>query len=162
MSWLLDGIPLHPLFVHASVVAIPVVAILAVLVSWNVKARSWLGMVFPLLASGTLIAALLTGAAGEALATQVEQTDALTAHTSIADMAVAGAFLLVLSAWAQWVWDHRYVRASRGRTVTKVTNALTVRKVSTTIAVVQTLIAVFAVVAIVIVGDTGARAVWQG
>jgi len=56
---------------------------------------------------------LLTKQSGESLATQIDQTAAVSAHTGIA------------------------------------------------ISVAQTLVAVFAIVATVIVGDTGARAVWS-
>lgn len=89
MTWLLGGIPMHPLFVHAAVVLIPIVALLAIAAAWNTRTRDWLGIAFPIIASLTLVAAAFTSASGEALATQVEQTAAVTAHTSIADLAVA-------------------------------------------------------------------------
>ena len=161
MTWLLGGIPMHPLFVHAAVVLIPIVALLAIAAAWNTRTRDWLGIAFPIIASLTLVAAAFTSAPGEALATQVEQTAAVTAHTSIADLAVAAGFLLFLISWVQWVWIHNYTTVRPGHTQARVTNPQTIRRWTTVISIVQTVIAVFALVAIVIVGDTGARAVWQ-
>ena len=69
MSWLFDGLPLHPLFVHGAVAAIPVVALLAIVVAWVASVRDWLGIVFPAIASVAFVAALLAKQSGEALAT---------------------------------------------------------------------------------------------
>jgi len=161
MSWILFDLPLHPLFVHAAVIAIPVVALLAIAAAWVTKVRDWLGIVLPILASLGFIAALLAKQAGEALETQIAETAAVAAHTGIADIAVAGGFLLLLVTWAQWVWEHIFVQVRPGRTQARVTKASTARRVAIVISVVQTLVAVFAIVAVIIVGDTGARAVWQ-
>jgi ABC-type uncharacterized transport system permease subunit len=161
MSWLFDGIPLHPLFVHAAVIAIPVVALLAIAVAWFARVRDWLGIVFPIVASLGFVAALITKLSGEALETQVEETAAVAAHTGIADLAVAAAFLLLLVSWAQWVWDHQFVAVRPGRAEARISNPRTAHRVAVTISVVETVIAVFAIVAVIIVGDSGARAVWQ-
>ncbi|MBN9178770.1 MAG: hypothetical protein J0I43_15565 [Microbacterium sp.] len=161
MSWLFDGLPLHPLFVHAAVIAVPVVALLAIAAAWVPKVRDWLGIVFPILATPAFIAAFLTKQSGEALATQVSQTAAVTAHTEIADIATVGAFLLFAGAWAQWVWLRFFVLPRPGRPEARVTHPRLVRAVSMGVSVLLTLVGVFAIVAIVIVGDTGARAVWE-
>lgn len=161
MSWLINGIPMHPLLVHAAVVAIPVVALLAVGAAWSTRLRIRLGLVLPVLASVTFVATALTAQAGEALAEQVPSSPTLTDHTEIADIAVAGAFLLLAATWWQWIW-HR--RAAAARTADSAGTRPRAGRggMATTIAVVQTAVAVFALVAIVIVGDTGAQAVWSG
>ncbi len=161
MSWLFDGLPLHPLFVHAVVVAVPVVAVLAIAAAWIPKVRDWLGIVFPILATAAFIAALLTKQSGEALATQVGQTAAVTAHTEIADIATAGAFLLFAGAWAQWGWLRFFVRPRPGHPEARVTRPRVARAISIGVSVLLSLVGVFAIVAIVIVGDSGARAVWE-
>lgn len=160
MSWLFDGIPLHPLFVHAAVVAVPVVALLALAAAWSPRARTRLGIVFPVLASLAAVATLLTSQSGEALAEQVDRTAAVTAHTEIADIALAGAILLLLASWTQWSWDHLAIRARPGRDHARVRSPRVARAGALTISIGQTLVAVFAIVAMVVVGDTGARAVW--
>ena len=161
MSWLFAGLPLHPLFVHASVVAVPVVGLLATAAAWIPKVREWLGIVFPLLATAAVLATLVAEQSGEALATQVSQTAALTAHTEIADIATAGAVLLFVGAWVQWGWLHFFVRPRPGRLEPRVSSPRLARTMTLGISVLLTLVGVFAVVAIVIVGDTGARAVWN-
>ena len=161
MSWLFGGLPLHPFFVHAAVVSVPFVALVSIATAWIPRVRDWLGIVLPILAAAAFIAALLTTQSGEALATQVDQTAAVTAHTGIADVAVAGAFLLLAGTWAQWVWLRFFVRPRPGRLEPRVTRAGLVAAVSLVGSVLLTLVGVFAIVAIVVVGDTGARAVWE-
>ena len=162
MSWLFNGIPLHPLFVHATVVAVPVVALLALGAGWSNRLRTWLGIVLPTLASVTFVAALLTAQAGEALAAQVAPSAALTAHIEIADIAVAGAFLLLVVTWWQWIWHRRGAVQRTADSGPARADAGRRGRMATTIAVVQTAVAVFAIVGVVIAGDTGAQAVWPG
>ncbi|CAN5150115.1 hypothetical protein BH09ACT3_BH09ACT3_14150 [soil metagenome] len=161
MSWILFGLPLHPLFVHGAVVAIPVVALLAIAAAWLSRVKDWLGVVLPVLASLALVGVLLANETGEALEAQVPKTAAVAAHSDIADIAVAGGVLLFLIIWAQWLWEHFFVQVRPGRSQARVTDARTARGVAIAISVAQTLIALFAIVAVTIVGDTGARAVWQ-
>ena len=49
MSWSFNGLPLHPLFVHAVVMLIPVASIAAILGTLWPAARRKLGIVTPLL-----------------------------------------------------------------------------------------------------------------
>lgn len=162
MSWLFNGLPLHPLIVHAAVVAIPLTALLAIGAAWIARVRDWLGIVFPLIASAATVATLLAQESGEALAEQIVQTSAVTAHTGIAEIAVVAAALLLVVSWAQWVWIHLLVRPRREGADARVTDPRVARGVSIGISAVQTAVAIFAIVAVVIVGDTGARAVWLG
>ncbi|WP_373285534.1 hypothetical protein [Agromyces bauzanensis] len=81
LSWLFDGHPLHPVFVHTSVVAVPVAALLAFAAVWIRKVRDWLGVVLPMLSTATFIAVLITKLSGGALASQVGQTEAVTTHS---------------------------------------------------------------------------------
>ncbi|WP_292832923.1 DUF2231 domain-containing protein [Microbacterium sp.] len=161
MSWLFADLPLHPLFVHAAVVSVPIVGLLAIAAAWIPRLRDWLGIVFPILATAALVAALLTKESGEALETQVTQTAAVMAHAEIADIAVVGAFVLLAGAWAQWAWLRFFVRPRPGRAAARVTDPRRIRTVSVAVSVLLTLAGLFAIVAMVIVGDTGARAVWQ-
>lgn len=162
MSWLFNGTPLHPLFVHAAVVAVPVVALLALGAGWSNRLRTWLGIVLPVLASVAFVAALLTKQAGEALAAQVPPTPELTAHIEIADIAVAGAFFLLVVTWWQWIWHRRRAALRTADSAPAPADAGRRGRMATTIAVVETAVAVFAIVGVVIAGDTGARAVWTG
>lgn len=162
MSWMVDGLPLHPLLVHAVVVGIPVTGLLAIAAAWGARVRDWLGVILPVIATASAAAALLAKEAGEALAERVARTPAVAAHTDIADFAVVGAALLMFVCWVQWGWDQFAVRVHPGRTAARVTGPRTARGVAIAISIAQTVIAVFAIVAVVIVGDTGARAVWVG
>lgn len=68
---LINGLPMHPLVVHAAVVLLPVTALLAIVVAlvprWS---RSW-GLLVPILAFVSTGAAFLAKESGEALARRV-------------------------------------------------------------------------------------------
>ena len=139
----------------------PFVALVSIATAWIPRVRDWLGIVVPILASAAFIAALLTTQSGEALATQVDQAAAVSAHTGIADVPVAGAFLLLAGTWAQWVWLHFFVRPRPDRLEPRVTRPGLAGAVSLVGPVLLSLVGVFAIIAIVVVGDMGARAVWE-
>ncbi len=162
MSWLFGGLPLHPLFVHAAVISVPVVALLALAAAWIPKMRNWLGIVLPVLATLAFLATLVTQQSGEALAEQVTRTAAITAHTQIADVAVAGAALLFAGTWVHWAWPRYFTRPRPGRSAALVADPGTARVLSVVIAIALSVVAVFAIVSMIIVGDTGARALWRG
>lgn len=78
--WLFDGLPLHPLVVHAPVVLIPLVATgLLVYVVWP-STRKWLGPTVALLAVGAAMSAVVATMTGEQLAEALQRGDAVEVH----------------------------------------------------------------------------------
>ncbi|EMY33599.1 hypothetical protein D477_014041 [Arthrobacter crystallopoietes BAB-32] len=155
MEYQIDGLPLHVLLVHATVVFVPLAALCTVLsVVWP-AARRRLGIVTPLLALLALVLVPLTQQAGNWLAERVEQTRLVDEHQALADQMLPWAAALFAVAAGQWLWFRfRRSRAGRrgaGQRVLAVIGVLIALAVSagTTAMIIQ-------------VGESGSRAVWQG
>jgi hypothetical protein len=142
----LGGLPLHPLTVHAVVVLLPIACLLTVAVAvvprWRRRAK-WVVVVDAFVA----VAAFVAKESGERLLHRVESItptlpDGLATHTLWGGRLALVAFVLVLAALAVAVTQWR-PSLSRLATVAAVVVA------SATLGLT------------VVVGDTGARAVWS-
>lgn len=155
IDWEFAGLPLHPLFVHAVAVLIPLSAIMLVLTAvWPAAARK-LTFLTPLMAVAAGAFALLAHTSGEWLEKHTTSTAAIRAHTANADLMNPAAVALAAIAIVLWLWQW-YSRPPR-----PLRPALR-RTVGIILAVIAIAIAVYAVVVVVVVGDSGARAVWGG
>ncbi|WNM28782.1 DUF2231 domain-containing protein [Demequina capsici] len=154
MSWTVNGIPAHPLLVHAVIVLVPLAALAAIAVVVWPAARRWLGIGMPILVTAGAISTALAKQAGEWLEERVPDSTLLQKHTEGADQLVPVVIVFLILAWAYWWWMRRQARqsgeaGSRGRAVSIVLGALlAVAAVGTTADV-------------IIVGDAGAQAVWS-
>lgn len=152
--WQLAGLPLHPLLVHAVVVLLPLAALMVVVGSVWPAARRRLGILTPIVAIVGGGFALLAKQAGEALERQVPETALVEAHTEMGNGPVVWAFFLIVVAVGQWAWFWwRARRADRPIGGARVITAV--------IAVVAIVVAVGTTIDLVLVGDSGARAVWS-
>ncbi|SIS00690.1 DUF2231 domain-containing protein [Microbacterium sp. RURRCA19A] len=152
--WQLAGLPLHPLLVHAVVVLLPLAALMVVVGSVWPAARRRLGILTPIVAIVGGGFALLAKQAGEALERQVPETALVEAHTEMGNGPVIWAFFLIVVAVGQWAWFWwRARRADRPIGGARVITAV--------IAVVAIVVAVGTTIDLVLVGDSGARAVWS-
>lgn len=147
-SQYLGGLPLHPLVVHFVVVLVPVAAlglILLVLVRGWADKYGWLTLL--VLAVGTG-AAFVARQSGEDLAAQIGRPETHATWGTVLPFVSAGLFVLALA----WLLLHKADRrADRKRSRgTVVTGLVTVVLALATIAVA------------VVVGDSGAQAVWGG
>lgn len=161
MSWTFNGLPLHPLFVHAVVMLVPIASIVAILGSVWPAARRKLGIVTPLLALAAAGSAAFTMQAGEWLEGHVDETKLLETHTDGADAVPPWIIFMVLAVGAQWVWFKlQDRRASAGQApLLSAPLSLAVAWILATLVIVS---AVGATTIIAIVGDAGAKAVWDG
>jgi hypothetical protein len=152
--WQFAGLPLHPLLVHAAVVLLPLAALLLIVGSVWPAARRRLGILTPIVAIVGGGFALLAKQAGEALERQVPETALVEAHTAMGDGPVIWAFVLIVVAVGQWAWF--WWRAQRAD------HPLAGARVITgVIAVAAIAVAIGTTVDLVLVGDSGARAVWS-
>jgi uncharacterized membrane protein YgcG len=96
------GLPAHVLLIHVVVVLVPLAALAAVLcASWPALRRR-VGVLLPILALVALVAVPLTTQAGEWLERRVTPTAALRAHTRLGDGLlpwVGGLFLVCAAIW---------------------------------------------------------------
>jgi hypothetical protein len=155
-----NGLPLHVLLVHATVVIIPLAALCTVLSLLWPAARRRLGIATPLAALAGLVLVPLTQAAGEWLMARVDVTPELQAHVALGEGLLPWAAGLFAAALAQWLW-FRYGAGASSRT----REALGARGTVALAAVVAVLVVALAAgtaVAVVRIGESGARAVWEG
>lgn len=152
---LVAGLPLHPLLVHAVVVLLPLAAVALVLAQFWPAARRRLGVVTPLAALVVLALVPITVSAGEALADVVGSSSAVETHEAYGRMLLPWVIALAVLALAQWGW----FRWGAGRV--DVTRAAR-RAVALVLTIAVPAVAAGTLVTIVLIGDSGARAVWGG
>jgi predicted membrane protein DUF2231 len=150
----INGLPAHVLLVHVVVMLIPITALLLLASAVWPSARRRIGVVLPAVALISLVSVPLTANAGEWLAQRLGGGGPLVArHADLADQLLpwtVGLFLVSLAVWAV----HRFVPAVRtgnGRTAATVG-----------LAVLSLVVAVGSVYTVYRVGDTGAKAAWDG
>ena len=150
----INGLPAHVLLVHVVVILIPITALLLIASAVWPAARRRIGVVLPLVALVALIFVPLTTHAGEWLKQQMGGGSPLVArHEELADQMLPWAIGLFLVSAAVWA-VHRFVPAARaGNSKTAVTVGL---------AVLSLIVAVGSVYTVVRVGDSGAKAAWDG
>ncbi|GAB3284061.1 hypothetical protein B5M43_004400 [Microbacterium sp. MEC084] len=150
----IQGLPAHPLVVHLVVVLIPLTALALILAQLWPAARRRLGLV-PLIAA-VAVAALVpfTIAAGEALAAVVGPLPDVQAHEARGRAVQPWALALPVVAAGQWAWFRR------GRDRIRRDGAA--RAITLGIGAAVLVVAVGVVVAVVLAGESGARAVWGG
>lgn len=79
------GLPVHPLMVHATVVIVPMAALVVLLASVSKRFRTWAGVVPMLLSLIGLILVPLSTSTGETLEKHVAPSALLEKHTQLAD-----------------------------------------------------------------------------
>ncbi|MFE4541738.1 hypothetical protein [Arthrobacter sp. NPDC056727] len=160
MDYEINGLPMHVLLVHCTVVFVPLAALCTLLSLLWPAARRRLGIVTPLIALLALILVPVTAAAGQWLLDRVDTTPRILAHMQIAGTLlpwVVGVFLVAL---AQWLW-FRYGAAQAGGTRRRM--GIAGSRITAIVAVVVALVVCGGAVATVaLIGESGSRAVWEG
>lgn len=160
MDWSLDGIPLHVLLVHFTVVIVPAAALVVVLTAVSRAARRRLGIVTPILAALALIAVPFTVNAGQWLYERVEQTPVVREHEEIGTSLLPWAIALFATSVLQWAWYRAERTPANTGSVRSRPGVRTGVAVLLVLAVLAT--AIGSTVTVVQIGDSGARAVWTG
>jgi len=155
-TWQVGGLPLHPLLVHALLVLLPLAVLAVALAHVWPAARRRLGAVTPLAALAVLVLVPITQYAGEQLLLVVGPIPAAQTHAEYARMLLPWAAALFVVAVAQWVWFRTYAeRVGEARPRVK-------RLVWWGLGAVVAAVGGGSLVMIVLIGDSGARAVWGG
>lgn len=160
MDWVFNGLPVHALLVHFTVVIIPTAALALVLSAFWPAARPRLGILTPALALAALIAVPLTVNAGKWLYERVAHTPAAQAHEAIGASILPWTIGLFVVAALQWAWYRFGEKWSSGQgDVAKRRNRFVVGALLTAAVLVTS---VGSVATVVIVGEAGTSAVWEG
>ena len=154
MNWQFGGIPLHPLFVHLTSVAVPVAALVAIAVAAWPAARRWLAVGAPIIGLVALVSVPLATSSGEWLEHREKETALLERHTELADglLPWSIAVFVLLTLW--WGW-HRFA-------VPRVTNDGVARAVGIVGPVLLIAAGIGSLVEVVVIGHAGAVSVWKG
>ena len=146
------GLPTHAIVVHATVVLLPLAALVVLLHAFWPEARRRLGIVTPLLAGAALVLEPLTTESGEGLEHAVGETALVERHAELADGMLPWAIALFVVAVGLWLLDRRRARPSNAE--------------PRWLPIVASVLAVVAVLGtvqqIVRVGHAGAEATWSG
>lgn len=146
----IGGIPLHPLVVHSVVVLVPLAALGVIAMALVPPWRSRFGpLVVAVAAVATAMVPVATST-GEQLYESRGAAPLVEEHAELGDGAIYGAVPLLIMAIALW-WLGR--RAARGAPVARWLNVLVI--------VLGLVVAVVATVQMVLIGHSGADAVWS-
>ncbi|KTR39223.1 hypothetical protein NS263_11145 [Curtobacterium oceanosedimentum] len=154
MDWQFGGIPLHPLFVHLTSVAVPVAALTAIVVAVWPRARRWLAVGAPIIGLVALVSVPLATQSGEWLEHREKETALLERHTELADGMLPwsiGVFALLVLWWA---W-HRYGTE-------RITSSAAVRGINIIGPVLLIVVGIISMIEVIIIGHAGATSVWKG
>lgn len=152
----IDGVPLHPLVIHAVVVFVPLAALAAIAMSlpkWRWLAR-WPALMLTLGATAAAYVATLTGE--DLQESRNLESPLIETHEEWGERLMVGMWIFAaLVVVAFWVLPH-VTRLSGG--TDRVARIAALEK---PLLVLVPLAAVAVLVLVVLTGDAGARAVWQ-
>lgn len=154
MDWQFGGIPLHPLFVHLTSVAVPVAALTAIVVAVWPAARRWLAVGAPIIGLVALVSVPLATSSGEWLEHREQETALLERHTELADGLLPWSIAVFVLLLLWWGW-HRFGTA-------RMTSGGALRAVAIVGPVLMLTVGVVSMIEVVIIGHAGAESVWKG
>jgi uncharacterized membrane protein len=151
---LVNGVPVHPLVVHAVVVLLPLAILGTVLIAVRPSWRATYGSLVVVCAALATVLVPVATSSGEALEKRVGDPGR---HAQLGDQLLWFALPLLVLVLALVVWD----RVRRRRATTGALEARRGRdRVGTLLAVLAVVAALAAGVQVYRVGDSGAQAVW--
>lgn len=161
MKTLFD-VPAHPLFVHAPIVLLPLLAIVAIVAALRPGVLRRLGYWLPLSSLAVFVMVILAMQSGEELLDVVreEKGNALDKHVDLANTTRVLAFGLLVATAALWFWGRRTTRSSSGATSAERTTRRD--PVMLGIAALVIVFSALSTVWLVRTGHEGARVHWKG
>lgn len=165
MPTFINGIPLHPLVVHAVVVLVPIAVLGAVVVVAWPAARRRYGWLLVAEAVVATIAIPIATSSGEDLEHSLPRSAVIETHTHLGDeLLVFVAPMVVLLAAFVWLHHRNETTARRegpGTMTAAPGLAGGLRIVAAALAVLTVVLAVVSAVQVYRIGDSGARAAWS-
>lgn len=143
----IGGLPVHPLVDHAVVMLLPISAVALIVIYFVPKWRQTYGWLTMAALAGGAAAAVVAKESGEALAARVGLPEQ---HQQLANILVPVA-LITFVVGAVWFWLQRRAAKAAVKSVA-----------ATVVGAIASLLAVAVLVLTVLVGHSGATAVWAG
>lgn len=144
-----EGLPLHPLIVHATVVIVPLAALTVLLSAVWPRFRRWAGPMPVGLALVGLILVPLSTSTGETLERHVPRSALVEAHTRLADGLLPWMIALFVIAGAGYLLQRL---TASGRSIS--------RTIVASVAVLAVIGATGTAVQVARIGHSGAKAAW--
>jgi uncharacterized membrane protein len=164
MPWFIDGLPLHPLVVHATVVLVPLAVLGALAVVLLPAARRRYGSLVVVTAVAATVCTVLAEQSGEALEHTMPRNLAIEAHAAAGDYLKLWMAPLMI-ATAVFVLMHRRADRTARLEASGTTSALALagrqRVLAIGVAVVTVVLALGTAAVVFQTGDLGAQAVWR-
>lgn len=160
MDYQISGLPVHALLVHGTVVVVPLAALCTLLSLVWPAARRRLGIVTPLVALVALLMVPVTQAAGLWLMDRIDTTPAISTHANFGKSLLPWVIGVFVIAVGQWLW-FRYGTTTAARMREKL-GAAGSRVVAVVAAVLVLALCGGTVATVVLIGESGSRAVWEG
>ena len=151
------GLPLHPLVVHATEVLVPLAAVLVVLTAAWPRFRRWAGYLTLSVSLVALALVPISKESGEQLEARVGENELIEKHSELADGLLPWVIGLVVVAAALLWWNYR---EKRSRSVTAEATSAP-RWIPIALLVVALVAAGGTTVQAVLIGHSGATAVWS-
>jgi uncharacterized membrane protein len=154
----IGGLPLHPLVVHATVVLVPLAALTVLLAAVLPRFRRWAGWLPLLLAAGALVVTPLATSTGENLEHQSAENALVQRHAELGGLLIWWVAPLFALALVAYVLARR--RSERGSGTLGAGPAP--RWLVVGLTVLGIVIPLGTLVQVVLIGHSGAQAVWSG
>lgn len=155
------GLPLHPLVVHATEVIVPLAALLVVLTAAWPRFRRWAGYLTLAVTLIALILVPISKESGERLEERVAENALIETHADLADGLLPWVIGLVVVAAALLWWNIREKRAKAAASVSTKDAKHGPRWIPITLLVLAVVVAGGTTVQAVLIGHSGATAVWS-
>lgn len=159
----IDGVPLHPLVVHAVVALLPLAALGTVVIAVRRSWRRSLGVPVLLVALAGVVAVPIAAATGDQLMTSLPGPNPLVLeHSRLGSMLLpyAAVFVVLLAAAVVVELAGTRTAVGAGTHAARVTTTSTRSRVATALAVLAALAGIGVTYLVVLIGHAGARAVW--
>jgi hypothetical protein len=158
IAYQVGGLPLHVLLIHAVVVFVPLTSLAVVLHGIWPAARKRLGFLTP--AAGAMLVVLtpVTVWAGEWLRDQTGVGESIAQHEALGRTLLPWVVGLFVVGLAEWLWFGLVPVTKWGREMTPRRRKV----IRWALVVLALFFAVGATYDIILIGDSGARAVWGG
>lgn len=173
------GLSLHPLVVHATVVLVPLASLAVLLAAVLPRFRRWAGVLPVLLSAAALALTPVASSSGETFERQLEsqgtQNPAIQSHAELGGLLIWWVVPLFVVALAAYVVSRRHRRSATvaggtgttgggttggGTTGSTAVGSPTPRWLTVGLAVLGVVVPIGAIVQVVLIGHSGAEAVW--
>ncbi|RFA12963.1 hypothetical protein B7R21_08940 [Subtercola boreus] len=160
------GLPLHPFIVHATEVTVPLSAVLVLLTAAWPRFRRWSGYLTLAVSLVALVLVPISTQSGEKLQARVGESDLIETHAELADGLLPWVIGLVVVAAALLWWNIRERRARRAVSTDDASSPAkpagrSLRWVPITLLALALVASSGTTVQAILVGHSGATAVWS-